>query len=85
MQHVKKNVKDIADITLAAEDDKDNSDTIKCALEMVGMEFFNITVATDDHNEDSFSRVNKNKNLKKIKAVFTNTESTVKTKITEFI
>ena len=33
---------------------------------MVGMEFFNVTVATGDHNEDSVSRVNKNKNVKKI-------------------
>ena len=57
---------------------------------MVGMEFFNVTVATGDHNEDSVSRVNKNKNVKKIKAVTTNNESTVKMKIivqkiTEFI
>ena len=25
------------------------------AQEMVGMEFFNVTIATDDHNEDSVS------------------------------
>ena len=57
---------------------------------MVGMEFFNVTFATDDHNEDSVSGVNKNKKVKKIKAVTTNNESTVKMKIivqkiTEFI
>ena len=72
MYYVKKNAKDISDVTLAFEDDKDNSDTIECALEMVGMEFFNVTVATGDHNEDSVSRVNKNKNVKKIQAVINN-------------
>ena len=36
---------------------------------MVGIEFFKVTVDTDDHNEDSVSRVNKNKNVKKIQAV----------------
>ena len=35
---------------------------------MVGMEFFNVTVATGDHNEGSVSRVNKNKNVKKMQA-----------------
>ena len=44
----------------------------------------------DDHSEDSVSWVNKDKNVKKIKAVTTNNESTVKMKIivqkiTEFI
>ena len=55
MQHVKKNAKDISNVTLASEDDKDNSDAIEFALEMVGMEFFNVTVAMDDHIEDSIS------------------------------
>ena len=32
-----------------------SKDEIECALEMVGMEFFNVCIATDDHNEDSFS------------------------------
>ena len=32
--------------------DKYNSDAIEYALEMVGMEFFNVTIDTDDHNED---------------------------------
>ena len=44
------------------------------------MEFFNVTIATDDHNEaikSKNSQVNKNKNVKKIKAVNTDTESTV--------
>ena len=31
------------------------SNAIECALEMVGMEFLNVTIATDDHKEDSFS------------------------------
>ena len=65
-------VEDISDVSLASEDDKNNSDKIECALEIVEMEFFHVTVATDDHNEDSVSRVNKNKNVKKIKAVTTN-------------
>ena len=69
MLHVKKNAKEISDVTLASEDDKDNSDTIECALEIVGTEFFKVTVATDDHNEDSVSWVDKNKNVKKIKVV----------------
>ena len=47
-QHVEKNAKDISN-----ENDKDNSDAIECTLEMVGMEFLNVTIATDDHNEDS--------------------------------
>ena len=41
---------------------------------MVGMEFFNVIFATGDHNEDSVSRVNKNKNVKKIQAVTNNTD-----------
>ena len=44
------------------------------------MEFFNITIPTDDHNEaikSKNSQVNKNKNVKKIKAVNTDTEFTV--------
>ena len=40
-------------LTLFYEDDKDNSDAIECALEMVEMEFLNVTITTDDHNEDS--------------------------------
>ena len=28
---------------------------LRCALEMVEMEFFNVTIAMDDHNEDSVS------------------------------
>ena len=40
---------------LHPEDDKNNSDAIESALEIVGMEFFNVTIATDDHNEDSVS------------------------------
>ena len=72
MQHVKKNAKDISVVTLASEDDKDNSYTIVCALEMVGMEFFNVTVATGNNNEDSVSRFNKNKNVQKIQAVTNN-------------
>ena len=31
------------------------SNAIECALQMVGIEFFNVTIATDDHNEDSIS------------------------------
>ena len=52
---------------------------------MVGMEFFNVTVATGDHNEDSVSRVNKNKNVKKIQAVTNNKifNDVTKTKWTE--
>ena len=38
-------------VTLTSEYDQENSDLIEFALEMVGMEFFNITIATDDHNE----------------------------------
>ena len=49
VQHVEEKAKDISDVTLASEDDKNNSDAIECALEMVGMEFFNVTFATDDH------------------------------------
>ena len=33
-------------------DDNDNLDVIECAQEMVGTEFFDVTIATDDHNED---------------------------------
>ena len=33
-------------------DDRDKSDVIKCALEIVGMEFFDDTIAKDDHNEE---------------------------------
>ena len=36
------------------------------------MEFFNVTVSMGDHNEDSVSQVNKNKNVKKIQAVTNN-------------
>ena len=52
---------------------------------MVGMEFFNVTFAMDDHNEDSVSRVNKNKNVKKIKAVTPNKifNDVTKTKLAE--
>ena len=39
---------------------------------MVGMEFFNVTVATGNNNEDSVSRFNKNKNVQKIQAVTNN-------------
>ena len=49
-------------------------------LEMVWMEFFNVTIATHDQNEaikSKNSRVNKNNYVKKIKAVTTDTESTV--------
>ena len=31
---------------------KDNSDVIE-AIDMVGMDFLDVTIATDDHNEDS--------------------------------
>ena len=33
---------------------KDNSDVIE-AIDMVGMDFLDVTIATDDHNEDSVS------------------------------
>merc|ERR1712002_1017195 len=46
---------EFSNVTLACEDDDDNSDAIECAQEMVGMEFFDVTIATDDHNEDSVS------------------------------
>ena len=47
VQPVEKNAKEISDVTFASED------AIECALKMVEMEFFNVTIATDDHNEDS--------------------------------
>ena len=46
---------EFSDVTLACEDDNDNSDVIECAQEMVGTEFFDVTIATDDHTEDSVS------------------------------
>ena len=33
---------------------KDNSDVIE-AVDMVGMDFLDVTIATDDHNDDSVS------------------------------
>ena len=54
--------------SVASEDDKDNLDAIECALEMVGMEFFNVTIGVDDHNEDSDSVLRlKAKNLESIR------------------
>ena len=53
MWHVQKDGIEFSNVTLACEDDNDNSDAIECAQEMVGMEYLNITIATDDHNEDS--------------------------------
>ena len=47
--------KEISDVTLASECDEENLDAIECALEMVGMEFFTVTITTDDRNEDSVS------------------------------
>ena len=43
---IRKDLQDVlqcADVTLA----------IECSIEMVEMEFFNVTKATDEHNEDS--------------------------------
>ena len=51
VQHIKKNAKEISDVTLAFEFDKSNQDAIECALERVGMEFFNVNIAMDDHNK----------------------------------
>ena len=53
--HDQKDGSEFSGVTLACEDDNDNSDAIECAQEMVGMEFFDVTIATDDHNEDSVS------------------------------
>ena len=43
MQHVEKNTKEISDVTLASEYDKENSNAVECVLEMAGLEFFNVT------------------------------------------
>ena len=45
MQHVQKDGIEFSDVTLACEDDNDNSDVIECAQEMVGTEFFDVTIA----------------------------------------
>ena len=42
-------------VTLASEDDKDNQDAIEFVLEMVEIQFLNVTIAMDDHNRDSVS------------------------------
>ena len=57
MQHVQKDGIEFSDVTLACEDDNDNSDVIECAQEMVETEFFDVTIAMDyhNHNEDSVS------------------------------
>merc|ERR1712030_311909 len=57
VQHVQKDGIEFSDVTLACEDDNDNSDIIECAQKMVGTEFFNVTIAMDyhNHNEDSVS------------------------------
>ena len=52
---LRKNAKEISDVTLTYDYDKENSGSIECALEMAGMEFFNVTISMDAHNEDSFS------------------------------
>ena len=36
---------EFSDVTLACEDDNDNSDVIECAQEMVGTEFFDVTIS----------------------------------------
>ena len=41
----------------SSEDDKNNLDAIECALEMAGIKLFNVTIATDDHNEVSVSAI----------------------------
>ena len=48
MQHVQKDGIEFSDVTLACEDDNDNSDVVECAQEMVETEFF-------DDNEDLVS------------------------------
>ena len=52
---------------------------------MVGMEFFNVTIATGNNIEDSVSRFNKNKNVQKIQAVTNNKilNDVTKTKLIE--
>ena len=42
-----------SDVTLDNSDDNDNSDLIECDQEMIGREFFDVTIATDDRNKDS--------------------------------
>ena len=51
MQHVQKDGIEFSDVTLECEDDNDNLDVIECAQEMVGTEFFDVIIATDDHND----------------------------------